>query len=217
MSRLSKVVALTGMRGMRTLLLVGVFGALAAENCGGGNVVALQCGADSKYCLSAVTNELTCVPADPDNGCSGSLCLDCKAQLFQGTQTQSHVSVASCGGENKTCSVNSCDDHWGNCNQLDVDGCESDLKNGTRASPELVQNCKLCGVTCAGLEHETAHGTTTCQIGFCKYSCDTGWADCDGVFPGDGCECDLATHECVNHSCIPPLSDAGALPQESAE
>jgi hypothetical protein len=213
MSRSSRVVALTGMRQMRTLLLVGAFGALVAENCGGGNVVALQCGAGSKYC--EVAGELTCVPTDPEHGCSGP-CVDCKGQLLSGSQTLSHVAEATCNGVLKTCSVATCDNWWGDCNKLDVDGCESDLNNGTRVGNSVISNCRFCGINCQGIDPVTAHGTTICQVGLCKYSCDTGWADCDGVFPGNGCECDLATHFCVMHSCV-NSPDAGTLPQGRAE
>jgi hypothetical protein len=209
MSHSSRVVALTGMRHMRTLLLVGAFGALVAENCGGSDVVALQCAADSKYCLDATTNERTCVPADPDHGCSGATCQDCRGQLIAPGQPRSHVTTAACSGENKTCSVNTCDDGWSDCNKRNDDACESDLNNGTRISNELVQDCGHCGQICSGLDAVVAHGTTICQVGACRYSCDQGWADCDGVFPGDGCECALETHACAGGTCIPNLPDGG--------
>jgi hypothetical protein len=166
------------------------------------------CPTGQKGCLNQQTNKMECVSADPAHGCAGELCLDCRGLLITGTQTQSHVTTAACAGTAGTCSVNICDDKWGDCNHLDVDGCESDLNNGTFVSLSVVSNCKLCGINCNGIDPATAHGKTICQVGACKYSCDTGWQDCDGIFGGaaNGCECDLSTHHCTTttpKTCVP--------------
>jgi hypothetical protein len=175
------------------------------------------CPTGQKGCQDQQSGKWGCVTADPAHGCSGNLCLDCKGLLITGTQTQSHVVVAACQGVLGTCSVNTCEDKWGNCDGLDDNGCESDLNNGTRVAPNAIQNCNRCGIPCNGLDSLSAHGQTICQVGVCKYSCDMGWQDCNRIFPGDGCECDLSTHHCSGNSCVIGTADGGVATPQSAE
>jgi hypothetical protein len=154
-----------------------------------------------KGCLNQTTNKMECVPADPAHGCAGDNCGDCRGQLISGNETLSHVATAACAGTLGACSVNICEANWGDCDKVNDNGCESDLSNGTKMGDSYVANCRLCGVNCPGLPRDQAHGITICSLGACKYTCDSGWQDCDGVFGGpaatNGCECDLSTHHCV--------------------
>ncbi len=78
-----------------------------------------------------------------------------------------------------------CQEGWGDCDlnlaQEGSNGCETDLLND-------INNCGACGSACYDLTN--LHGTQACVNGECRYSCDEGWANCDGDW-SNGCEVDL--------------------------
>lgn len=85
-----------------------------------------------------------------------------------------------------------CQEGWGDCDlnlaQEGSNGCETNLLNDTN-------NCGACGSACYDLTG--LHGTQACVNGKCQYSCEEGWANCDGDW-SNGCEVDLTSdvHNC---------------------
>src|SRR5262249_51817696 len=63
-----------------------------------------------------------------------------------------HGTVACSGG---ACVVGACDVNWGDCNNVDLDGCETNLLNDEN-------NCGACGTTCNVL------GGESCNQGVCS-------------------------------------------------
>jgi alpha-tubulin suppressor-like RCC1 family protein len=130
----------------------------------------------------------------------GSSCVDVTSSL-------SHCGACgqSCGGANAiwACEVGgcvpiACNDGYADCNSVDVDGCEVDLRSLT--------HCGACGDVCA-----PPRATATCASGSCGIAaCDDGYADCNGM-PIDGCEVDLRslTHcGACGDVCAPPRATA---------
>lgn len=133
---------------------------------------------------------------DPFDGCETDLWTvdDCGAC---GTPCATPHADAVC--EQGTCGVGPCHPGWGDCDGVDGNGCETDLRT--------LENCAQCGKPC-----ETTGGEPTCVTGQCAVdTCDAGRADCNGD-AADGCETDLGSlGNCgaCNRLCSPPNA-AGA-------
>jgi hypothetical protein len=80
--------------------------------------------------------------------------------------------TAKCVGG--VCRIDTCLPYFDNCDSLDDNGCESDLRASTA-------NCGHCGEGCLN-----THGSTSCQNGVCTPHCDPGYEVCGGN-PKDGC------------------------------
>lgn len=78
-----------------------------------------------------------------------------------------------------TCVVG-CAVGFADCDGTTANGCEAQLSSD-------LANCGACGNACGG-----AHATPQCTAGACTLSCDSGWADCDGLI-GNGCEVSLGS------------------------
>ncbi len=80
------------------------------------------------------------------------------------------------------CAVGSCASPFGDCDGVASNGCEADLRS--------VANCGACDRACPVRPHATA----ACEAasGTCSFTCDAGFADCNGR-PEDGCEADLSS------------------------
>jgi hypothetical protein len=80
------------------------------------------------------------------------------------------------------CFINSCSSGWGNCDNIVVNGCETNLLTSQN-------NCGSCGTACpAG-----ANASSSCQSGICSpFSCNAGYLDCNNN-PSDGCETNAAS------------------------
>lgn len=89
------------------------------------------------------------------------------------------VAEAGCGPGG--CEVVSCDPGRADCNSDPADGCERNLGVPT--------SCGACGNDCTALPHTRSQG---CNGGVCDFSCQDGYADCNGD-PTDGCEIALGT------------------------
>ena len=92
-----------------------------------------------------------------------------------------------------------------NCNGNPIDGCETNVNTD-------LNNCGMCGFMCP----DRPNSSPTCSAGNCAFSCDPGFANCNGAF-GDGCEvntqtsptncnmcgviCPMMFPNCVNGAC----------------
>jgi len=107
----------------------------------------------------------SCVPVDnPATGCAGVGCDPC---LFD-------HGVALCIGG--ACALGQCENGFGNCDDVDGNGCETD----TTTDPD---HCGACGSDCA-----YPHASGNCTSGSCSFgACLDDWEDCNDNI-GDGCE-----------------------------
>jgi hypothetical protein len=75
-----------------------------------------------------------------------------------------------------SCTIQTCDSGWANCDGLVQNGCESDLTNNP-------SSCGSCGTICA-----FPNATAGCSGGQCTVAaCTPGFQNCDGI-PQNGCE-----------------------------
>ncbi len=94
------------------------------------------------------------------------------------------------------CGLAACVANFGNCDMMDANGCETDLR-------AAVMHCGACGNAC-----NLPNATPVCTAGACRVgSCNPGFADCDGN-PANGCEVDTRVNvgncgACGN-MCPPP-------------
>ncbi len=107
---------------------------------------------------------------DPNNcGACGRVC----PAVANGSRTCS----------NGVCGIGSCSAGFGNCNQVNADGCEI----------ALISDPNNCG-TCGGLCPMVANGNRQCLSGACGIgSCNAGFADCNAM-GADGCETNLLSN-----------------------
>ncbi|MCG8556598.1 MAG: hypothetical protein MJD61_15100, partial [Proteobacteria bacterium] len=73
-----------------------------------------------------------------------------------------HASASCAGG---SCEILGCDTHWGNCNAVDSDGCETPLTT--------LGNCGACNAGCDYANAGESCGGGACSLG----ACDTRWGD----------------------------------------
>jgi hypothetical protein len=86
------------------------------------------------------------------------------------------------------CQLGACQDGYGDCNDDDQDGCETQLGSA--------QHCSACDDAC-----EYAHAPGFCIEGICLMGdCEEGFADCNQT-PDDGCESDLSSDSANCGSC----------------
>lgn len=127
-----------------------------------------RCGADADApgCNTDLLNDIN------NCGACGNAC----------TATDGAAGVACVQGQ---CQVTSCLAGRDNCDKKYANGCEVDVTSD-------VNNCGTCAQTCDAV----ANGSPVCNGGQCKPNCNSGFADCDGIF-GTGCEID--TTKDTNH------------------
>jgi hypothetical protein len=122
---------------------------------------------------------------------------DCNHDMMKdGCETDTGKDVNNCGGCGVKCNQTvpyastkcsnckceyTCNSGWADCNKDMKDGCEIDVGND-------VNNCGACGVACKDVPYATA----VCSGSKCEYTCDQGWANCNGDW-ADGCETDVNT------------------------
>jgi len=163
--------------------------------CGGGGQLN-QCGCTPKTCMQlgfacgvvadACGGSLDCGSCPPGSTCGGSgvpgLC-SCSCSLPHATGTCAN------GG----CAVEQCDMGWADCNEVDLDGCETDL-----SSPS---NCGSCGTDCGSM---LPNATVSCLDGACSLDgcwgafgdCDPDEPGCETVTVGDDAHCGECGHAC---------------------
>ncbi len=94
-----------------------------------------------------------------------------------------------------------CTSGFANCNGIPTDGCEISLLSNAN-------NCGNCGTVC----FTPPNATAICQSGVCSYTCNSGFADCNGN-SADGCEVNLNTNLancglCGNTCALPNATSA---------
>jgi hypothetical protein len=145
------------------------------------------CGVGQKECFG------TCVSnSDPRLGCAAGQCAPCALE---------HASVNVCvsSGTASVCSVQECEEGWGNCNDNLEDGCEADL---TRSA-----SCGDCGNTCPADAHLCQPATDAGGGYECVASCAPPTKEC-----GDAGQCVdtrssvLNCGSCGNACEAPPLA-----------
>ncbi len=157
---------------------------------------------DLTHCGSCVT---VCNPPNGTAACASGVCAiascasgfgDCDGNATNGCETDVRRSVGNCGGCGRACPdranafpgclagacVNSCITGHQDCNGVEADGCEADLRvDGA--------NCGSCGRSCS-----PSNATGMCATGRCAIvRCDDGFADCDGN-ADNGCEINLRSN-----------------------
>lgn len=185
-----------------------------------GATTAGHCDMSSHTCVQCVTDD----HCPPGNLCVGNLCVTgCSATracpagstCCDGACVDLQSNTASCGTcgnrcmapnavsscMNGTCTVAMCTAPFADCDTSASTGCEVDTSR-------TVAHCGGCGMACA----PRAHTTATCTSSRCEYTCDPGFADCDGD-PSNGCEADTRsdTANCgaCNRACSLPNSVSG--------
>ena len=146
-------------------------------NCGGCGIPCSLAGGTAS-CATGICMLSGCGPLQGDcdgisgNGCETSLstrtnCNGCGIACTIGNGT------GSCPGG--TCTVDTCNSGFADCDMNAANGCESPLNTLT--------NCGGCGVTC-----DRANASETCGSGSCQTgTCSSGFGNCDG-FDSNGCE-----------------------------
>jgi hypothetical protein len=163
-----------------------------AENCG-------HCGASCPTVANAVSTcsngqcGFTCntgfanCDGDPSNGCEVDTssdttnCGSCGASCPTAANAVSTCSSSECGF--------TCNTGFGNCDGNPSNGCEADTTSDTT-------NCGGCGALCSTV----ANAVSTCSRSQCSFTCNTGFANCDGN-RSNGCEADTTSDAANCGSC----------------
>lgn len=186
------------------------------SNCGACGAVCNALDAD----VSCATGACGCSSACPSNlhgNCDGNCANGCETSLATFTDCDAcgracappHASASCSTG---ACLVVACDSGWGDCNNLDTDGCETPLTT--------ISNCGACGAKC-----NDPQGPESCLTGTCGCGCAPGMGNCDKSC-SNGCEAPLntlihcggcnqrcslahASESCSTASCLVISCDAG--------
>jgi hypothetical protein len=166
----------------------------------GGSGPGRRCDRVSRTCVACLAN-----PDCPAGTlCVGNLCVTgCTADspcpssqtCCAGACVDPLANVAHCGAcdrrcavpngsalcLNGNCTVGACASPFGNCDGDNANGCETNTLTA-------VAHCGACGAGCAA----PANATANCTAGACGFTCNAGFADCDGN-AANGCEVDLRT------------------------
>ena len=98
------------------------------------------------------------------------------------TLSSMHVSGIVCLA--KQCQFTSCESGYGNCDNDQENGCETNLTTK--------EACGSCGNNCTSQYSEGNHSEITCQEGSCLKACVSGYADCDNK-GHNGCETNITS------------------------
>lgn len=146
-----------------------------------------NCGACAARCSAGFVCDTVASPARCVDACMGTML--CSGSCVDTARNIDHCGacgVACADRPNATracaagrCSL-SCISGFANCDGVDANGCEAD----TMSSVSTCGGCSPCAVR--------ANATARCSVGACAYSCNAGWADCDGNM-ANGCETSVRT------------------------
>ena len=160
------------------------------------NTDVTNCGACANACPTpANASAATCTGGRCGFTCNPSFA-DCDGMAANGCEVDLRANAGNCGLCGNACPVRAnasaavcamgrcdvtCNANFGNCDANQENGCEQDLRGD-------VNHCGRCGNVCP-LRPNT---TPTCAMGACGYTCNPGFADCDGN-ADNGCEVTLGT------------------------
>ena len=149
-----------------------------------------NCGGCDNHCLIADNSSSACNQGTCVINCYAGWG-NCNGTLLDGCEVDTNHSAIHCGACGHACQDPAhassycdgsckfaCDAGWDDCNAQGSDGCEADLS--------LPAHCGACANACP----QRPHATRTCDQGTCGFTCDSGWADCNGQ-AADGCESNL--------------------------
>jgi hypothetical protein len=164
----------------------------------------------STGCVGACIESATCVEGVPlcGTGAASDAVCDGIDEDCDGVADEDYVS--------RTCGLGACQ-RTSMC-LLGIDRC--------REGTPVAETCNNIDDDCDGTTDNeppapavlcapAAHGTTACESGACRVtSCETGWADADGI-GSTGCECALEASEGSGGSCgaaidLGPMGDGGS-------
>ena len=141
-----------------------------------------------------------------DNGtCAIDTCKagwkDCNGVPTDGCEKHISEDVNNCGDCGEVCSfshatpicqdyvchISNCDGGWGDCNDLESDGCETYVSAN-------IYHCGTCNHACS-----YNHASSYCTSGNCYMdTCDSGWGNCENG-TADGCETNLRDSDDGTH------------------
>ncbi|MEZ4296816.1 MAG: hypothetical protein R3B70_17755 [Polyangiaceae bacterium] len=153
---------------------------------------AQNCGACGQACPTGPNATAVCQSGACGLVCAGGFA-DCDLDPITGCEQPTLTDPSNCGGcgnvcvtPNATpgcaagsCKIATCNLGFADCDLALANGCEVALGNDTA-------NCGACGNACP----IPANATANCGAGTCGYTCNAGFADCDGD-PANGCEVNL--------------------------
>ncbi|MBL8600618.1 MAG: hypothetical protein JNK72_01710 [Myxococcales bacterium] len=141
-------------------------------------------------CGTMCTTGMTC-----SNGTCGNIC-QAPTTFCNGQCANTATDVANCGRCANACPTpanavatcangacgGTCNAGFGDCDNSLANGCETNVRTS-------VMHCGACGAACAA----RANASAACTNGACAYTCNAGFADCDGN-PANGCEVDTRSN-----------------------
>jgi hypothetical protein len=116
-----------------------------------------------------------CSPTVP--GCETNLLTSTTHCGYCGNACSFSQATAKCDAG--TCVLSACNDGYGNCDQNDLNGCETNTNSN-------VLHCGTCSIKCK----PGVNATTSCVGGKCLNTCVSPWVDCDTDL---NCETNAAT------------------------
>ncbi len=159
-----------------------------------------RCDLNSRACVDCLVNDdcpagTLCVGNLCVAGCAGGsrcptgqsccagACVDTLANVAHCGRCDARCSVPNGGASclNGACSVATCAAPYGDCDRDAANGCETNTLTA-------VAHCGACGAACP----TRANASATCAGATCGYTCNAGFADCDGDAT-NGCEVDTRT------------------------
>jgi hypothetical protein len=163
-----------------------------------------NCGGCDRFCPVPYNAATTCA-----DGACGYACLpgfaDCNGAFEDGCETVPATDPNHCGACDAPCSTTNmaivvcaggscesgeCAAGFADCNgDKRTDGCETDILND-------LLNCGTCGHSCP----DRPNTTKSCVGGVCTYTCNAGFASCDGSpSEADANGCEVNTQIDANH------------------
>ncbi len=124
-----------------------------------------------------------CAPAHAEGMCQGGNCL---------IDREAPDTTSGCVG------------NWRDCNNMDEDGCESNINTN-------VNHCGMCDEACSA-----TNGTPSCSAGQCSIACENGYSDCDADARSNGCEINTNTNSTYCGGCDEEDECDGGTPTQSA-
>jgi alpha-tubulin suppressor-like RCC1 family protein len=153
-----------------------------------------HCGACGTLCPAGNNTRATCAAGRCGTTCAPGFA-DCDGDASNGCEVNTQISGSHCGSCNNLCRAGqnavvacvtsqcrtTCNLGFGDCDNLDLNGCEANLLTATA-------HCGGCNRVCP----TAANAVPSCVDGGCTFRCVAGYGDCDGN-ASNGCETALDT------------------------